>query len=144
MLVLRILRLSHVACLLLGVAAANLRAQPPREAPPTPILTGGGVFTADSAHPWAEAVAIRGEGIAAVGTTAEVRRLGGRSTREVALGGRLVIPGINDAHNHLGEAGLGPEFRTGLSPTPDPATSQVLDSLRVLATRLPAGTRLRT
>lgn len=51
----------------------------PSAPPPDLILTGGKVFTADPAHPWGEALAIRGERIAAVGTTAEiVRRAGPR------------------------------------------------------------------
>jgi predicted amidohydrolase YtcJ len=118
--------------------------QQPAPTPPTLILTGGKVFTADSARPWAEAVAIRGDRIAAVGTTAEIRRLANSATREIALGGRVVIPGINDAHDHLGETALGPGFRTGPSPMPDPTPGQVLDSLRSLAARAPSGSWLRT
>ena len=113
---------------------------------PTLILMGGKIFTGDSTRPWVQAVAIRGQRIVAIGSTVEVRRLSGRGrgTREIALGGRVVIPGVNDAHDHLGEAGLGPDFHTGASPTPDPATAQVLDSVRALAARTPAGTWLRT
>lgn len=123
---------------LLGLAG-HLHAQTP-----TLLLTGGKVFTADSTHPWAEALAIRGERIVAVGTTAEVRRLAGRATREIALGGRVVIPGINDAHDHVGAVPLSGEFHTSASPTPDPTFGQVLDSVRALAERTPAGTWLHT
>lgn len=111
---------------------------------PDIILTGGRVFTAGSTHPWAEAVAIRGERIAAVGTTAEMRRLAGKRTREIPLGGRVVIPGINDAHDHVGDVAMPGEFRTSASPTPDPTLAQVLDSVRVLAARTPPGTWLKT
>jgi predicted amidohydrolase YtcJ len=143
----RLLLLLCAVCVLPG-AAAQLQAQArdaaARDTSPTLILTGGKVFTADTTRSWAEAVAIRGERIAAVGSTAAIRRLAGHRTREIALAGRVVIPGINDAHDHLGDAGLGPEFRTGPSPTPDPTASQVMDSLRALAARTPAHTWLRT
>ncbi|HEX8151654.1 MAG TPA: hypothetical protein VF698_00950, partial [Thermoanaerobaculia bacterium] len=46
-----------------------------RTAAPDLILGGGRVFTADDARPWAEAVAIRGDRIVAVGSDAEVRAL---------------------------------------------------------------------
>jgi hypothetical protein len=64
-------------------------------------LVNGRVWTADPARPWAEAVAVRGNTISAVGTTAEIERSIGKDTRKVDLGGRLVIPGLNDAHLHF-------------------------------------------
>jgi len=130
--------------LLLTPPALGQQSETSALTPPSLILTGGKVFTADSARPWAEAVAIRGDRIAAVGTTAEIRRLATSATREIPLGGRVVIPGINDAHDHLGETALGPGFRTGMSPMPDPTPVQVLDSLRSLASRTPSGSWLRT
>jgi predicted amidohydrolase YtcJ len=45
-------------------------------------------------------VAIRGERIVAVGSSAEVGKLAGKETRVLDLQGRVVIPGINDAHVH--------------------------------------------
>jgi predicted amidohydrolase YtcJ len=112
--------------------------------PPDLLLTGGKVFTADAARPWAEAVAIRGERIVAVGTAAELARLAGPSTRRIALVGRVVVPGFNDAHDHVGGAEYGVPFATGNSPMPDPAAATVLDSLRALAARTPPGTWLHT
>ncbi len=135
-------RALRAACLLLAVAAPALAQRP--AAAPTTILTGGRVFTADSARPWAEAVAVRGDRVLAVGTTADVRRVAGRGAREIALGGRVVIPGINDAHDHLGDVPVGIEFRTSASPTPDPEPGQVLGALARLTARAPAGRWLRT
>ena len=111
---------------------------------PDVVLLGGKVFTADSMHPWAEAIAIRGERVVAVGTSAEIRRLARPATRVIDVGGRVVVPGINDAHDHVGDVPLGAEFRTSPSPTPDPTAAQVLDSLRHIAARTPAGTWLKT
>lgn len=107
------------------------------------MLTGGKVFTADSTRPWAEAVAIRDDRIIAVGTTAEIRRHAGRTTREFALAGRVVIPGINDVHDHLGDVPLGVDVRTAATPTPDPTTAHVLDSVRAVAARTAPGIWIR-
>ncbi|MEO5813652.1 MAG: amidohydrolase family protein [Gemmatimonadaceae bacterium] len=107
------------------------------------VLTGGKVFTADAAHPWAEALAIHGARIIAVGTNAEIRRLAGKTTREIALAGRVVIPGINDAHDHVGDVPVGVDVRTSAAPTPDPTTTQVLDSVHAVAARTPAGTWIK-
>lgn len=114
-----------------------------RTGPATLVLTGGKIFTADSTRPWAEAVAIRGDRIIAVGTSADVRRLAGHATREIALAGRVVIPGINDAHDHLGDVPVGVYVRTSPSPTPDPTTAQLLDSVRAVAARTPGNGWIR-
>lgn len=136
-------RFRAVALLLLAAAtgACALREQPPA---PDLVLTGGKVFTADAAHPWAEAVAIRGERIVAVGTTADVARLADAHTRRIALGGRVAIPGFDDAHDHVGAAEYGVRFGTTPSPTPDPDARLLLDSLRAVVRRVPRGTWLHT
>jgi predicted amidohydrolase YtcJ len=85
-------------------------------ADPSIVLLSGKVFTGDTARPFAEAVAIEGDRISAVGTTAEIRALAGARTQVIDLGGRLVIPGINDAHMHPGFAA--PVFR--LEPSMNP------------------------
>jgi predicted amidohydrolase YtcJ len=53
-----------------------------------------------------EAIAVRGERIQAVGKVAEIEKLKGPQTQVVDLGGRFVMPGFNDAHLHLADAGL--------------------------------------
>jgi predicted amidohydrolase YtcJ len=111
---------------------------------PTVVLLNGRVFTGDSARPWVEALAIRGDRISAIGTSAEMTRLAAASTQRFDLGGRVAIAGINDAHDHLPDIPKGVGFRTSDSPTPDPSLAQVLDSLRSLAARTPPGTWLST
>ena len=142
------LALAALACTASIGAAARLDAQPRRPAvdgsAPDLILTEGRFFTADSTRPWAEAVAIRGERIAAVGTTAEVTRLAGPRTRRLALGGRVVVPGFIDAHDHVGGAEYGVSFATSREPVPDPDAAQVLDSVRAVAGRTQAGTWVHT
>ena len=69
------------------------------------ILTGGTVWTGDGANPQAEAVAIRGNRIVAVGRRGEVDALQGPDTRVVELDGRFVAPGFIDNHTHFNSAG---------------------------------------
>ncbi|WP_449280925.1 amidohydrolase [Leucobacter sp.] len=72
---------------------------------PDLILTGGRVYTVDPAQPWAEAIAVSGRRIAAVGTSAEVAALAGPDTEVRDLGGAFLMPGLIDAHNHHAIAG---------------------------------------
>lgn len=72
-----------------------------QQAPADLILLDGQIFTADPANPFAEAIAIRGERVLAVGSSEEIKRLAGAGTRSIDLQGRRVIPGINDAHFHF-------------------------------------------
>ncbi len=65
------------------------------------VLLSGKIFTADSTRLWAEAIAVADDRVVAVGTTAEIRRLVGPRTVIYDLGGRVVVPGFNDAHMHL-------------------------------------------
>jgi predicted amidohydrolase YtcJ len=65
------------------------------------IVTGGDVRTMNPSAPRAEAVAVAGERIVAVGTDAEVTALAGPGTRQILAGGNTVMPGIVDAHNHV-------------------------------------------
>ena len=108
---------------------------------PDLILAGGKVFTADPARPWAEAVAIAGERIVAVGRSAEVRPLAGSATRVIELQKRVVVPGFNDAHAHVGP-GSGPGVSLSFASN-DPPLADVLKALATEAARAPAGTWLR-
>jgi predicted amidohydrolase YtcJ len=69
------------------------------------VLTGADVYAVDAARRWAQAVAVRGDRIVAVGTEDEVRDLVGPSTVHLHLPGRLVVPGFQDAHVHAAFGG---------------------------------------
>ena len=84
---------------------------------PDLIIHHGRVFTGDATHRWAEAVAIRGSRITAVGTNAEITALAGDTTKRFDAGGRAVIPGFNDAHTHQGPQPDG--FELSLEPDPN-------------------------
>ncbi|MGD9720375.1 MAG: amidohydrolase [Pirellulales bacterium] len=65
------------------------------------IVTGARVWTVNPAQPEAEAVAVLGERIIAVGSAADVNAWRGPRTRVIDAGGRRVVPGFNDAHVHF-------------------------------------------
>jgi len=69
---------------------------------PDLIIHHAKVFTADPAHRFAEAVAIQGNKIVAVGTNADISAMAGDKTKRIDAGGRVVVPGFNDAHTHQG------------------------------------------
>ena len=65
------------------------------------IFVNGKIWTADDARPSAEALAISGDKIVAVGSSQEIRALAGPKTVTVDLGGRLMLPGFQDSHTHF-------------------------------------------
>jgi len=73
---------------------------------PADLVVYGRVWTGDSARPWASAVAIRGDRIAAVGDSAEIARLVGPATRTLSSGAGLVTPGFMDSHTHFIDGGI--------------------------------------
>ncbi len=70
------------------------------------VLVGGKVRTPLSASGFAQALAVRGGTIVAVGDDAEIGELTGRGTRVIDLGGRLALPAFGDAHVHAVAGGL--------------------------------------
>lgn len=65
------------------------------------VLRGGRVWTGRPLQPWAEAVAIIADRIAAVGSEADIREMNGPHTRSLDCRGCLVLPGFIDNHVHL-------------------------------------------
>jgi len=64
------------------------------------LLQNGKVWTGDPRHPWATSISITGNRISGVDVTE-------KATRVIDLGGKLVLPGFNDAHIHFLEGALG-------------------------------------
>ncbi len=109
---------------------------------PDLILHNAKVFTSDPAGLWAEAVAIEGKTIEAVGSNAEVLALAGPGTEIRDLGGRTVIPGLNDAHVHaLVPQGVQLNIPSFV-PGPGPTVQEVLDLVAGAAQIFPEGTWL--
>lgn len=69
-------------------------------APPDSVYYNAYVYTADPSRRVAQAVAVRGDEIVAVGDTASVLALAGTATERVDLRGRMMMPGLQDAHIH--------------------------------------------
>ena len=100
------------------------------------LLTGARIWTGDSARPTAQAVAIRGDRILAVGSDAELAPLRGAGTRVLDLAGRFVTPGLIDNHTHFGQAGallLGANLLDVANP------AGLIRRVREARDRLPAG-----
>ncbi len=100
---------------------------------PDLVITNARVFTNDTARPWAEAIAIKGERVIAVGDSGAVRGSAGPSTRVIDAGGRVLVPGFNDAHVHVS---VGPDA-TPLALGVDPSLADVAAALAAAVAQAP-------
>src|SRR5271170_5790392 len=113
---------------LAGMAAAQT---------PDLILIDGKILTVDATDSIVEAVAIAKGKIVAVGSTAEIQRMAGPSTRVVDLHGLTATPGLIDTHGHFADGGVNEMFHGVLSDVQ--RVSDVLDELREKAATLKPG-----
>ncbi|MFM7433700.1 MAG: amidohydrolase family protein [Gammaproteobacteria bacterium] len=104
---------------------------------PDVILTRGKIVTVDSRFSIGEALAIRGETIAAVGSAADIEALAGPQTRVVDLHGRTVMPGIHDVHYQMFDRACAQYFGAHID-LPE-TIGDVLDALRDAVRRIPKG-----
>lgn len=95
-----------VTALIVSALSLSLSSSSQPAAAPDLVLVNGKVVTVDRSFSVAEAVAVTGDRISAVGTSARIRGLAGGATKVVDLQGRTLIPGLMD--NHLHSAGGGP------------------------------------
>ena len=81
---------------------------PPHTAssPVTMVVVNARVWTGDSTRPWADAIAVSGDTLAAVGSSAEVRKMAGPDTRIIDAHGAMLVPGFIDAHVHFLDGGF--------------------------------------
>jgi len=100
-------RLMNVLSICLLMMSAVAQAAEPADT----ILVNGKIVTVDDRFTIAQAVAIRGGRIVAVGRNGDVRKLAGGNTREIDLEGRTVIPGLIDGHSHWVRAAEHDELR---------------------------------
>jgi predicted amidohydrolase YtcJ len=87
-----------------GMLAVASVASRQTDAPPDAIYFNGKVVTVDSNFTVAQAFAVRNGEFVAVGTTAKIKTLAAKNTRQVDLKGATVIPGLSDNHDHLWDA----------------------------------------
>jgi predicted amidohydrolase YtcJ len=91
--------------LLALLVLAALATPSAQDTPADLILHNAKIYTADSRTPRAEAIAIRGDRIAAVGSSADIQKLKGAATKVVDARGAAILPGLHDSHGHF--TGLG-------------------------------------
>src|SRR5688572_16081299 len=103
---------------------------------PDVVLVNGRIYTLDAARPWAEAVAIAGSRITAVGATAEIRALAASGTRVIDLKGAFAVPGFNDAHVHIDSTGA---LLVGVNLLDVHEPAAFTNRIREAAGRLPKG-----
>ena len=73
---------------------------------PDLVLFNGNIITVDPHFSLVQAVAVKGDKIAAVGSNEDIKRLTGKRTRTIDLQGATVLPGINDSHCHISDWAL--------------------------------------
>jgi hypothetical protein len=100
------------------------------------VLTNGRIYTLDPQRPWAEAVAVQGERILAVGASAEIRPLQTAATRVIDLQGAFASPGFNDAHVHVDSTGA---LLIGANLLDVHTEDRLVERIRGAAERLPKG-----
>lgn len=104
---------------------------------PDLVLVNGRIFTGVPGQPWAEALAITGERLSAVGGDEAMRASAGPSTRLIDLRGRIVIPGLNDAHTHPGAAPRRETLGGPSAAVHDPTFAEILERLKSAVARAP-------
>lgn len=119
-------RVSAVLPLLVLLAAACEPSAPTADL----VVRGGKILTMDSNHPQAQAMAVAGDTIVAVGTDDEVASWIGNDTRVIDLGGELVVPGLIESHGHF--MGLGSSLQQ-LDLMQARTWSEIVDMVRTAA-----------
>jgi hypothetical protein len=129
----RIFTLACAAALCLAASTALYSQQAAADL----ILTSGKIITVDEKFTIAQAVALKGDRIVAVGTNQDINRLAGAGTRRIDLRGKSVTPGLIDNHMHLLRGGTTWQWEVRWDGVE--SRKQALAMLRVRAAAIPAG-----
>jgi predicted amidohydrolase YtcJ len=122
---------------LLPLAACTMTRDSTTSAPVTLAVVNARVWTGDPRRPWADAVAVSGERLAAVGSSAEVRKLAPSSARVVDAKGGMLVPGFIDSHVHFIDGG----FRLSSVQLRDAKTpAEFIARIKAFAAKVPPGT----
>jgi predicted amidohydrolase YtcJ len=105
----------------------------------TTVFTGGNVLTVDADFSEAEAIAVRGNRILAVGSDAEVRQAVGEGAKVVDLQGRTVLPGFIDPHSHVIAGSIVDGIMDYVGMARFQTTDEVLAHIAKRAAETPAG-----
>ncbi len=109
------------------------------QAPADIVITNGKIITVDARDRVAQAVAIRGDKIVAVGTNADVAKLAGPRTQRIDLHGRTMTPGLLDAHNHFSSGGAERLYSLDLSYPNVKSIADVQTAIAAQVKKLPPG-----
>lgn len=105
------------------------------------ILTNGKVITVDEEDRIAQAVAVSGNRVVAVGTVDEIARYAGPDTQQIDLQGRPLLPGFIDAHSHVEGLGISENARVPIQiPHAVSTTGEALEHLKARAALVPPDT----
>jgi predicted amidohydrolase YtcJ len=99
-------RISSAAVLAAALCVSACGARPDPADGGSDLIVYGRVWTGDSARPWAQAVAVSGDTIAAVGDSATIAKMQGSNTRVMENGKAMVVPGFMDGHAHFLRGGF--------------------------------------
>src|SRR5215218_6686705 len=100
------------------------------------VIVNANVRTMDARAPNAEAVAVYGGRVTAVGSSKEIRKLAGKGTRVIDARGALLLPGFNDAHVHFLSGG----FQLSSVDLRDaPTPQEFAERIRSFSEKLPKG-----
>src|SRR3954467_5127801 len=95
------MRFAALAVALLATITIAAQDKKMTTASPEVIFVNGNIWTGVAAKPHATALAVSKGTVTAVGTDAEMKKVAGKNTHVVDLGGRFAMPGFNDAHLHF-------------------------------------------
>jgi len=108
------------------------------------IFYNGKIFTSDKTTPWVEAIAIGGNRIMAIGKNEEILKLKTSSAQTIDLAGRVMVPGFNDAHDHVGPVYPAHRFEIAKNITDPTPWTVILDSISRIVKEVPEGTFIIT
>ncbi|HEY8310310.1 MAG TPA: amidohydrolase family protein, partial [Gemmatimonadaceae bacterium] len=121
---------------LVAIAVLASCANLPTDAPVTMAIVNARIWTGNPKQPWAEAIALRGDRIALVGSNAEVKRAAA-GIQPIDADGKLVTPGFIDSHVHFLSGG----YQLASVQLRDAATpAEFVRRIKAFATTVPAGT----
>jgi predicted amidohydrolase YtcJ len=126
-----------LAAVVVGLVTGGLSLPRAQQPPADLILANGKVLTVDERFTIAQAVAVAGDRIMAVGTNQDVNRLAGPATRRIDLRGRTIVPGLIDNHMHLLRYGTTWKYEVRWDGVE--TRKEALDLLRARTERVKAG-----
>ena len=137
----RRLSLSVLSLSLLATSAFAIHRPGTMQPPPADVIyLNGRILTVDATDHVAQAVAVAGNRIVAVGTNADAERVAAPNARRIDLRGRTMTPGLLDAHVHFSGSGADQIFVIDLSYPNVKSVADAAAAVRAKAATLPKGT----